>query len=623
MNSYIWKPHRPRVFFLHIPKTAGTMLRVFFENQYNTSEIFRADDWVGTLNYDVSKIDIFRLFRGHFTRGFIEFLPPRTRLITYLREPISRTLSHLKHLRRDPNFHPAYELAKGRSLDELVRDEAVMALCTDVQTSLLSNDVPGETILQGLQRDWDQAVAPNSDVYAVKADLSKAREALAGFDFVGTVETLHEDIMQMSLMFGFHPPDIIARRNEDPAIEQESVLDSGTLKILKEKNALDLDLYHAVTTSRTISRRKVVSSLVERCSYAPISRPTEFPLSGPIPGANWYEAEHHASGTYRWTGPLRETTLDLPIRQGYRAQISLRLGGIAIDDFSISANNSNIEFETVPDKDRHRISFWIAPEHAQSDGFTTIVFKTTKLINPTEFEMRTFSFMVSELRVAAIEKTDLSIEPGADKRPTLDKLHAGCLLADRDLDQIHLLGTAYDDARGKLDQATRLAGELRVRLQSLQNYMQEMMASIRAPILGYAHQVGSSSGMFHDGWAGREVTFEMHLHRRVTELTLCGFIPPHFPVRKREFTIDIGEESFSFVMEGGNGVFRFDCLIDIAADADVRVTLRCDSNYNAYAFGTGGDRRDLSYRLIAIELAHEASFDARHAVLSAGRAAEK
>jgi hypothetical protein len=148
-DQAVWAPLRPRIFYLHIPKTAGMALRLFLSNQYPVAQIMPATDWLTFLKIDRREIGRYRLFQGHFTCGIFDLLPKDVRPIVFLREPVVRTISHLRHLRRDPHFHPAHKLAAGRSLDELVRDDRIMRLCSNAQTAQLSNDIPGETFRAG------------------------------------------------------------------------------------------------------------------------------------------------------------------------------------------------------------------------------------------------------------------------------------------------------------------------------------------------------------------------------------------------------------------------------------------------------------------------------------------
>src|SRR5205823_13817777 len=124
-----WPPHRARLFLMHLPKTAGMALRLFLGNQYPLDRIMPASNWRELLFLELSDLKRYDLFQGHFSCGLLDLLPADVTPITFLREPVARTISHLKHLRRDPSFSPmAFEVAAGRGLDELVRDERIIKL---------------------------------------------------------------------------------------------------------------------------------------------------------------------------------------------------------------------------------------------------------------------------------------------------------------------------------------------------------------------------------------------------------------------------------------------------------------------------------------------------------------
>ena len=92
--------------------------------------------------------------------------------------------------------------------------------------------------------------------------------------------------------------------------------------------------------------------------------------------------------------------------------------------------------------------------------------------------------------------------------------------------------------------------------------------------------------------------------RPVSGVTIRGLIPDHFPELTRAFEIAVDGERFTFSLQS-NGNFDFCCPTQIAAGTTFELRLRCDSEFNASAAGKGGDRRNLSYHLNAIELSDE------------------
>jgi hypothetical protein len=140
-------------------------------------------------------------------------------------------------------------------------------------------------------------------------------------------------------------------------------------------------------------------------------------------------------------------------------------------------------------------------------------------------------------------------------------------------------------------------------LEQTRGYLQEVLAATKAPIVGYARQVGNSTGLFHDDWATGNVALQLRTERPVAGVVIKGLIPEHFPQVKRSFDIAIAGEVFRFSLDA-NGGFDFWCPVEIAGDTTFDVKLRCDVEFNASRAGQGGDERDLAYHLNAMELSH-------------------
>jgi len=185
--------------------------------------------------------------------------------------------------------------------------------------------------------------------------------------------------------------------------------------------------------------------------------------------------------------------------------------------------------------------------------------------------------------------------------PFPDKFAAGHTLSAGDVEE---LGGAYAYRDRQIEMYQRMEERLGREMEQLRQYLDSVLAAVKAPIIGYARQVGDSSGLFHDGWVTRDVSLRLRADRAVTAVTIKGLIPDDFPQLSRTFEIGIDGERFAFSLQA-NGNFDFSCPTEIAAGTTFVLTLRCDSEFNASAAGKGGDRRNLSYHLSAIELSHD------------------
>lgn len=93
---------RPRLAFLHVPKTAGTSLRHALAGVAGeTSELFRA----GRMTVEEARaLDHFDVICGHMSRADqLAFFPDR-QVITVLREPVERCVSWIKMVRKDQSI---------------------------------------------------------------------------------------------------------------------------------------------------------------------------------------------------------------------------------------------------------------------------------------------------------------------------------------------------------------------------------------------------------------------------------------------------------------------------------------------------------------------------------------
>ena len=95
---------RKSLYFLHIPKTAGTTLISIIDDHFNLDSILHEQVWNEILPKIPETFSQFRLIRGHFGYGLHRVLTKKPLFLTMLREPVDRVLSFYEHIRRDPIY---------------------------------------------------------------------------------------------------------------------------------------------------------------------------------------------------------------------------------------------------------------------------------------------------------------------------------------------------------------------------------------------------------------------------------------------------------------------------------------------------------------------------------------
>jgi hypothetical protein len=354
---------RAPLFFMHIPKTAGMSMRQYLNNQYRADEICPAERWQDLLAQE-RDAGSYRLVRGHFRYNLRPLVARDARVLVVLREPLRRTVSALRHLGRDPNFHQTYEMAKHLTLGEMVRHPGIMALQRDVQARFLCASRQAADVTAYL----DTARSRNLDADAGDREnppaFQLAADRLETIEFVGVTEDLGALVATMAHEMNFHPPAHFPVINENPErVDPLLGLTGEELDIVREHNTIDLQLYEfarKMLNGRSFDRS--MREMVRSGIYQVPSDSFEIQMSGIIPGSGWYAAENAGETSWRWTGPGRHFTLEVPLRQdvAYRFDMTFsdpRPSGPA--DLAVEVNDYPIAFELWSEGNLYRCVFVI------------------------------------------------------------------------------------------------------------------------------------------------------------------------------------------------------------------------------------------------------------------------
>jgi Sulfotransferase family len=227
----------PLLAFVHIPKTAGATVTSMLAAAYSKPEVHNAGNYMRGPAKTERKVAGWhskggarprrRVTTGHVPYAvFRQRLPPDTRYMTFLREPVDRVLSHYyRHVRRDPRH-------AGRAPKRGAQPKA-----DSLEQALVEMRVPQ------LNNFATRFLSADPDAVRLSAGaLEEAKANLRGFAFVGIQERFEESIVLLQRLLGLGSVPYVDRHvsSDRPAVEE--IPDEQRALIL-ECNRLDAELY--------------------------------------------------------------------------------------------------------------------------------------------------------------------------------------------------------------------------------------------------------------------------------------------------------------------------------------------------------------------------------------------
>jgi hypothetical protein len=349
MNKDHYHATAPKLHFLHIPKTAGTSVTQFLQRQYNLEQIVFETTWPELFKYH-PRMSRLRLFRGHFGINLTKMIGPEFKVITFLREPITRVISQYHHIHKTPT-EGLYNFASKMELGEFIRHRQGRKLCRNLQTRYLGEELE-------IGQFWAHMgilnIPPDRffDSLAAPSLLEKAKKNLNNFFFVGLTEYYDISMLLLCHKLAALPElDAVKRRVQDDKINQ---VPGDVLNYLEAENQLDRELYHygktllvrdlasefnfpdilsmlPDTALAYVNERK--QDLLKAClaRYAKRMKREQqqswcWEASQALQGTGWSDVHGRLSDTpHRWSGPKLISTIDAPVdpRRDYEIKIQI------------------------------------------------------------------------------------------------------------------------------------------------------------------------------------------------------------------------------------------------------------------------------------------------------------
>jgi hypothetical protein len=304
MINRIKKPLLPdeQLYFIHVPKCAGTSFISLLDERYVIDEIIPTHYDINMLRDKITDKQLagYRFIRGHLPYDMVvPRLPEHPRILTFLREPVVRLISNFQMRQRvsDP-LQGLQGTLQSIALEEfLVRRDLV-----DIFSNRATRLMGGNTL------DPNGMEIPN---------LELAKERLAGFDFVGIVESYNDSLALFSYIFDFPPLQGGRVLNVSPDREKRNAISQSTLERVAEIEWADIELYKFGCQLFEQQFARMKQELAEGVQYPQPHKKSEIhdDFSLVDPGMGWHVAERHSVyGVIRWSGPETISYLRYPLK---------------------------------------------------------------------------------------------------------------------------------------------------------------------------------------------------------------------------------------------------------------------------------------------------------------------
>jgi hypothetical protein len=415
------------VFFLHMPKTAGTTLVAILDQ--HLGHALTCPSYFG---YEVQQLvdqgaDLsrYRYWRGHLIYDMIQSLIDREAIcLTMLRHPIQRLISGWAHVHRHPELSSTLP-----AIDQYYQKIATLSLDAfvgEANADMHWRESDGQTALLGAQaRVWQlNRLSHTAQVRQQIAadDLARAIEQLRRCAWFGLTERFQESLALLAFTFGWRPRRDTLRLNMAPQRQRLEQIAPETLDRIIALNRFDLQLYQVATQlfdqrytrmchdllarygDQAHAQQRLplpihtVFELLERHYQARYSRrhpPVNhitLRFDQPIDGEGWHiMLERTQLGEpYRWIGPAPAASVDLPLATGHHYHISIRVvHTLSLDTLrslrlTVNAIPVPLSAATAPDRATHFRG--IIPAAALPDGsaFARLQFHIEQTARPED-----------------------------------------------------------------------------------------------------------------------------------------------------------------------------------------------------------------------------------------------
>lgn len=241
------------LYFLHIPKTSGTSLQKALEQAYGRECVTPTQIWDHLVSGKHLITDRTRVIVGHFGGLLPLWLNRWPRIITMLRDPIERALSHINHIQRSTG-HPLHAHSVGLNVLEYCRHPVLIKTVSDFQARYLAVISFAAALVPGFHTRYDlppgarSAIQFEEALYSLENEIGlydSANEAISRIDAVGICEAHTASLQLFGKLFDWKQSDVHESRlnTRNPGQHTVETLTDAELTELERLNAVDMRIY--------------------------------------------------------------------------------------------------------------------------------------------------------------------------------------------------------------------------------------------------------------------------------------------------------------------------------------------------------------------------------------------
>lgn len=236
-------PAKAPVYFLHIPKTAGTTLIAFLDAQYARGDICPGQLLPELFALDRARVGGYQFYRGHLWHGVERYVGKPLQYLTMLRDPLQRTLSWYLHVRRNPDaYRHARMVSEQWSLLDFVNDPETRWDLLNTQTLFLAADLDFERLAADPVGYGQRTIRAYAERGHDPALLETAKRRLETMQF-GIAERMEHSLYLLSHAFGFDPGMPAQRLNVSPNAMAVPDIPADVRAAIEAATSMDRALY--------------------------------------------------------------------------------------------------------------------------------------------------------------------------------------------------------------------------------------------------------------------------------------------------------------------------------------------------------------------------------------------